>query len=312
MEFEKLNRYLEDTASEQEMREVLGWLAEDERNRRELAALDKAFCATLLHAARKPEAAPRPSVAHRLARHALRAAAVVVLALGIGYFVSEHRILGFADRTMSVEVPAGRCLSLNLADGTKVWLNAGTRLEYPVAFLRGERRVKVSGEAMFDVSHDADHPFVVETFACDVRVLGTKFAVEADAPRGLFAASLLRGSVRIEDRTGRNAPVTLRPDECCRLRHGRLLVDPIDDPDEFLWTEGIISIRGLTFSDLMAKFERSFDVEISIERSSLPVLDYNYGKIRISDGIDSALRLLQMSCDFTYEKSADNRRITIR
>lgn len=312
MDLDKLNRYLDNTASEAEMREVLAWLAADEKNRQELNALDKAFCASVLHAPRQKAGARRFPMLRGVVRHVLRAAAVVALILGVGYLVSEYRLVSLAGRMTSLEVPAGHYLSLNLDDGTKVWLNAGARLEYPAAFLRGERRVKVTGEAMFDVAHDADRPFVVETFACDVRVLGTKFAVEADASRSLFSASLLRGSVRIEDRTGRNTPVVLRPDECCSLCHGRLLVSPIDDPDEFLWTEGIISIRGLTFFELMAKFERSFDVEIAVERNIPPVIEYNYGKIRVSDGIDSALRLLQMSCDFTYEKSADNRHITIR
>lgn len=202
MDLDKLNRYLDNTASEAEMREVLAWLAADEKNRQELNALDKAFCASVLHAPRQKAGARRFPMLRGVVRHVLRAAAVVALILGVGYLVSEYRLVSLAGRMTSLEVPAGHYLSLNLDDGTKVWLNAGARLEYPAAFLRGERRVKVTGEAMFDVAHDADRPFVVETFACDVRVLGTKFAVEADASRGLFSASLLRGSVRVEDRTG--------------------------------------------------------------------------------------------------------------
>ena len=65
---------------------------------------------------------------------------------------------------------------------------------------QGERRVKVAGEAMFDVEHDPAHPFVVETFACDVEVLGTKFDVMAEEREGLFSAALLRGSVKVTNR----------------------------------------------------------------------------------------------------------------
>lgn len=60
--------------------------------------------------------------------------------------------------------------------------------------------MKISGEAMFDVEHDADHPFVVETFACDVEVLGTKFDVEAEPDEGIFSTALLRGSVKVSNK----------------------------------------------------------------------------------------------------------------
>ena len=82
--------------------------------------------------------------------------------------------------------------------------------------------------------------------------------------------------------------------------------------DDYLWTEGMISIKGLSFGELMHKFEKSFGVKIRIDRVRMPEVDYNHGKIRISDGVDSALRLLQMASDFTYTRSEDNGTIVIR
>ncbi|EKC56861.1 protein containing FecR protein domain protein, partial [human gut metagenome] len=64
-------------------------------------------------------------------------------------------------------------MQMTLADGTLVHLNAGTTLEYPVVFSRKDRRVKLTGEALFEVAHNAKHPFIVETFATDLQVLGT-------------------------------------------------------------------------------------------------------------------------------------------
>lgn len=309
---EILYKYLDNTASETEMQEVLAWLAEDEAHFEELNALDKAFNASALFAPLPQPAVRRQPLLRRIVRYTAQIAAVAVLALGVGYLLSEQRITKFAQRSMTLEVPAGRYLSLNLEDGSRVWLNSGSRLEYPLAFVGKERRVKISGEAMFDVAHDAKHPFIVETFACDVEAVGTKFNVEAIEATDFFSTDLLNGCVRVTDRSGENIPVILYPNESCSLKDGRFLIEQIGDPDEFLWTEGILSVKGNSFEELMSKFERSYDVQIIIEREKMPEINYNYGKIRVSDGIDSALRLLQLSSKFTYEKSEDNRRIYIR
>ena len=172
--------------------------------------------------------------------------------------------------------------------------------------------MKVSGEAMFDVEHDPAHPFVVETFACDVEVLGTKFDVTAEEREGLFSAALLRGSVKVTNRLTPGEQFVLRPNEEVRLAGRRLSLKPIGSMDDYLWTEGMISIKGLSFGELMRKFEKSFGVKIQVDRARMPEVDYNHGKIRISDGVDSALRLLQMASDFTYTRSEDNGTIVIR
>ena len=76
---------------------------------------------------------------------------------------------------------------------------------------------KISGEAMFDVEHDPAHPFVVETFACDVEVLGTKFDVMAEEREGLFSAALLRGSVKVSNKLTAGEEFILQPNDDIRL-----------------------------------------------------------------------------------------------
>lgn len=137
-------------------------------------------------------------------------------------------------------------------------------------FAGGERRVKVAGEAMFDVEHDPAHPFVVETFACDVEVLGTKFDVMAEEREGLFSAALLRGSVKVTNRLTPGEQFVLKPNEEVRLAGRRLNLNAIGSMDDYLWTEGMISIKGLSFGELMHKFEKSFGVKIRIDRARMP------------------------------------------
>lgn len=79
-----------------------------------------------------------------------------------------------------MQAPNGQRLKLTLPDGTGVQLNSGSVIEYPSVFGKDVRRIRLSGEAMFDVTHNEEQPFVVETFASDIRVLGTRFNVVAN------------------------------------------------------------------------------------------------------------------------------------
>ena len=258
---------------------------------------------------RRMHAGRRISLRRITLRAAAAAAVAVILLAGGVTTVSLSKRLA---QPLTVITHLGERSQVVLPDGTKVWLNAGTRLEYPLVFAGGERRVKVAGEAMFDVEHDPAHPFVVETFACDVEVLGTKFDVTAEEREGLFSAALLRGSVKVTNRLTPGEQFVLKPNEEVRLAGRRLNLNAIGSMDDYLWTEGMISIKGLSFGELMHKFEKSFGVKIRIDRARMPEVDYNHGKIRISDGVDSALRLLQMASDFTYTRSEDNGTIVIR
>ena len=215
-------------------------------------------------------------------------------------------------RTTALEVPAGQYLSMELQDGSKVWLNAGTRLEYPLVFAGGERRVKVAGEAMFDVEHDPAHPFVVETFACDVRVLGTKFNVEANEEEGIFTADLLRGRVQVCNRTDRSDRITMEPNQTVHLENGKLQLHAQENADKLLWTDGILCITGMTFEEVMAKFERCYDINVEILRDDLPQIEFQRCKLRISEGIDHALAVLQHAADFSYERDITTNTLYIR
>lgn len=202
---------------------------------------------------------------------------------------------------------------MTLQDGTKVWLNAGTTLTYPAVFSRRDRRVKVAGEAMFDVAPDPDHPFIVETYACDIEVLGTKFNVRAEETENLFSTALMRGSVKVSNRLSpeSNESIYMKPDDCVDLINGHLTLSRIDDPAEYLWPQGIINLRSASFEELIEKFERAYGVRIIIERKELPKIRCR-GKIHVSEGIDHALDILRMDANFTYEHDYNRNEIYIK
>ncbi len=299
-------------ATPEEESAVLAWLEADPGHRREMDRLDAVYNATVLHAPAASEIRrAKTFVLRRAARYAATAAAALLLVAGSGWFFTARQMSRLAEQMTAVNVPAGQRISLKLQDGTTIWLNAGTTLEYPAAFAAGSRRVRVSGEAMFDVAHDADRPFVVETFACDVEVLGTKFNVVAEEQAGKFATSLIRGRVKVVNRLSDGEQFVLSPDECASLVGGHLSLRQIDDPDEFLWTEGIISLKGASFEELIAKFEKAYGIRIKVMRETLPRLRCR-GKLRVSDGIEHAMSILRTGADFTYEIDRDTNEIRIR
>ena len=315
MEKETLYRYVACQASPEEETAVLTWLEADPAHESELAKVQRQHDLVALSAPVINELYAkdrRRRFGSVLRRWSAAAAAVVLLAFGGYYFHAARDFSRQGERLLSVSVPYGQCVSLTLQDGTSVWLNAGTTLRYPALFTGRERRVEIEGEARYEIMHDAKHPFIVRTYACDVEVLGTKFDVMAEEREGLFSAALLRGSVKVTNRLTPGEQFVLKPNEEVRLAGRRLNLNAIGSMDDYLWTEGMISIKGLSFGELMHKFEKSFGVKIRIDRARMPEVDYNHGKIRISDGVDSALRLLQMASDFTYTRSEDNGTIVIR
>lgn len=328
-----LLKYLEGKSTDQERREIADWLDASPEHEREFNQIRFLFEATKIYepelkawaasgddaravsdsvreASKTAPAGPLHRGVRLLLGRVARIAAVVVLMLGVGYGTYLFTCDRFSEQMLAVEIPAGQRIEMTLPDGSHVWLNAGTRLEYPTVFGRHRREVKLSGEAMFDVRHDAAHPFVVHTFATDVEVLGTKFNVEADDETRLFSTTLLEGRVRLTDPATRRA-VILQPNDEARLSDGHLLVTPGCDPDVACWTEGLISVRGLTFGELMSKFELAYNVQIEIRRATMPVIGFTSGKIRIADGVDHALQVLQHNSDFRFEHDVKNNRITI-
>ena len=292
----------------------MAWLDADGENRRTFDRERSMFNALQLFAPATPATAATPARRQgrllRLVAPALRIAAVVALALGIGWGVSSYREQGWRQLSNRIVVPAGQRINLTLQDGTLVWLNAGTTLRYPALFTGPERRVEIEGEARFEVTHDAARPFVVGTYACDVEVLGTKFNVSADSERQIFSTALFEGRVAVNNRLVAGERVVLAPNDVVTLRGNHLSVGRVGNADEYLWTEGIINLTGHSFSELMARFERAFGVTIRLER--IPSIRIGQGKIRQSIGIDNALQVLQQFAEFEYEKDEQSNTITIR
>lgn len=302
MDKELCYRFFEGRATEEEERQLLDWLDRDPAHRQQLLAERRLYDATLMLAGSEPRRHRRIFSLPRWTRDAMRYAAVVTVAALVGGGFVSRVYERFLEAGNTITVPAGQRVDVVLPDGTKVCMNALSELRYPGSFSRGKRRVQLRGEAFFDVAHDRSRPFVVETYACDVEVLGTKFDVEARPETDEFTTSLVEGSVRVTDRGNPDRPVVLSPSEQASRVEGRLVVGRIPSHESFQWREGLIAFRDASFRELMKEFERYYGLKIEILRDQVTPKLFT-GKIRISEGIDHALWALQQSASFTYRRN---------
>lgn len=318
---ELLFKYFNNETSPEEVALIEQWLEEDPARQKEFDSAHFLFNATVLRSDEMArlivpgalEKSSRQSKVRRLIfRYAAAIAAVVVAGVSGVLVEKELSYREMVAQKNVLEVPAGQRMSITLNDGTQVQLNGNSRIEYPVVFARDQRRVKISGEAFLEVTHDENHPFVVETFASEVEVLGTRFNVYTDESLGHFATTLVNGKVRVTTNDETAEQVVLSPNEMVRLMDNHLVVTRVDAEDMISWTEGYINLADNDFEALMHRFENAYGVKIVIDRKTMPKVGYRSGKIRVSEGVNFALRLLQKECGFTYTEDYETNTITIR
>lgn len=204
----------------------------------------------------------RRSARQILIRTLRYAAAILCLTIGTWYAAflcfSDSRNEAVAMQTLYV--PAGQRMSLTLADGSVVWLNARTKITYPAVFNGNERHVTLEGEAYFDVAKDVQKPFVVSSGEMKVRVLGTSFNLYGYLEESFRRVSLVEGSLQIYAREDEPAGLILRPDNEAIIRDGKISVAEIPDRNYFLWTKGIYSFENETFENILKRLELYYDI----------------------------------------------------
>lgn len=288
--------------AERDQKAILSWLDKDPAHVEELIRERKIYDTILLSGDRPPDGKRTNflTAMPRWTKELLRTAAVFAMVLGLGYSVDRVRQHRIGSLSNTVTVPAGQRANITLPDGTNVWLNSLSEITYPMFFTGKERSVKLTGEAFFDVSHDARKPFVVETNQYDVRVLGTKFNVFSSPREKDFSVSVLEGRVLVSERRNPDNRIYLTSDTEVKTSTNRLARQPIADRDIFRWREGLLCFHDEPLGSLLERFRRNYDVNIIVRTDRLPD-NVMSGKLRVSDGIFHALRVLQKDVPYTWQ-----------
>lgn len=307
MEKELLHKFFAGAATLEEKEAIMHWMESDPGNKQFLLKERKLYNAVLLHGEDKQvqqQAGRQQYFLRRGVARFLRVAAMIVVAFGLGYFWQSEKTEGpIAMQTISV--PAGQCVNVTLPDGSNIWLNAQTTIQYPVSFNKENRQVKLDGEAYFDVAKDSKRPFIVNTKECSVEVLGTKFNIDAYSSRDKFETVLMEGSVKVSMLDDPTQAVSLNPNNKVYRSNGKLLTQKVSNYERYRWKEGLICFVDEPFKVVMEDFEKFYGLTIVVNNHK--VTQYLYtGKFKQTDGVDYALSLLQKNIHFTYQRDREN------
>ena len=218
---------------------------------------------------RRMAAGRRSRIRRLVFRTASAAAAVVLLLTGGMTAVSVSKRLS---QPTIVSTQMGERSQVVLPDGSKVWLNSCSRVEYSAPLLSRERRVKMEGEAYFEVEHDRHAPFVVSTNGLNVRVLGTRFNIRNDDTNHRVTTVLLEGAVTADTREHRCAPIRLRPAQqlVYDTRKGEMrLTDCTSAEASISWIDGRLHFDRSTFAEIVAELKRYYNVDVHFTDASL-------------------------------------------
>lgn len=191
--------------------------------------------------------------------------------------------------TCTVSVPYGKTQKVALADGTEVWLNSNSTLEYSSSLGSGVRSVRLEGEAYFKVAHDASRPFVIDAGAVRARVLGTELNVRSYSG-GEPHVTLVNGSVEVAD-TGDGAVVRIEPGEDAALSGGRLSVRDVNVDDFTCWRDGIVYFDHEQLRNILTELGSWYNVNVICRDKALLGRHYHYVFNR-NAALEEALQLL--------------------
>lgn len=226
-----------------------------------------------------------------------------------------------------VEAPFGSRTVVNLADGTKVWLNAGSKLKYAVNFGQKTREVFLTGEAFFDVVKNQKLQFVVRTSHLDVKVYGTEFNVKAYPEENTIQTTLVRGAVTIvgQDGNGAGKEITLQPNqlvtyikdvnlfksEIIKEKNEKTLERAVHEADNLVllpkidpvvytsWKDSRWIIEGETLSNLAVKLERRYNVKFEFKSQSLEL--YKFSGTLKDETLEQVLNLIKISAPIEFK-----------
>jgi len=210
-----------------------------------------------------------------------------------------------------VVIPYGKKTELLLADGTKVWLNAGSRLAFPSRFTKNTREVFLEGEACFQVTKNEKQPFIVKADNLDVRVLGTHFNVSAYPADATIETVLLEGSVAVEKPNAfgiGKTEVVLKPNQKGSFKKEESEITVTDETDVDLyiaWTYGWLKYERESLSSVLRKVERYYNVEIQLP-ANYPGDDLITGKLDLKESLDAVMVVLADASRFKYRINGNN------
>ena len=260
--------------------------------------------------------------------YAKYAAAAILLLAGTWFIINKKTavtgVTGAAQQVVTVK--NGGTTKVVLADGTQVWLNAGSRLIYPATFTGNTRNVKLIGEGFFDVVKDKHHPFIVATGTFNLKVLGTAFNVRAYQNDNTSEAALVRGKIEVTLINQPDKKIVLKPSEKLTIKNSYsqngsneqgkgsenmalISLSTIHQsehdtlPAEALWIEHKLVFDEEPFESIARKIERRYNVRVVFKNNAIKHENFT-GKF-YNESVYKVLQSLQTIESFHFNINND-------
>jgi len=257
----------------------------------------------------------------------IRIAAVFIIALflgGLGYYlIDKNRELNTTPLYVEYVSPLGSRSFVNLADGSKVWLNAGSTLKYQNSYGINNRELQLTGEAFFEVKKNKDLPFVVKTSEIDVIALGTKFNVKAYTEEKTIETTLIEGSVKLESNsvkladnlilkpndkavfTKKNQILELTPNQqniaqvqAQQLKPKLEIIQSVEPEPIISWKDQRWVINNEKLGNLAVKLERRYDVNFIFDNDVLK--EYAFRGTLEDETLEQIMEAIKLSAPVKY------------
>jgi len=233
-----------------------------------------------------------------------RAAAILlipVLTLLFYTNLSEKDRPGSNISDLEVLAPGGSRMKIDLGDGTRVWLNHGSKLKYPHYFEGKNRKVFLTGEAYFEVAHNSEVPFIVETNRIEVKATGTAFNVSAYPEDNNVATTLVEGKVLLYERNSNQEIKALSPGECLKYDSGKntFTLETGHPEKNTAWKDGLLVFKNERVEDVAKKLGRWYNVEVEIVDEK--VKEFTFTATFTDETLPQVLELMSLATPVIYQ-----------
>ena len=233
-----------------------------------------------------------------------RAAAILllpVLSLLLYTNLADRDRYGDNLNDLEVEAPAGSKMNILLGDGTKVWLNHGSKLKYPYRFEGENRKVFLTGEAYFEVAHNAQIPFIVGTNRLDVKATGTAFNVSAYPEEDNIETTLVEGKVILYERNNDKEIKALVTGQCLKLISERNVytLDSVNTEKYTAWKDGLLVFKNEGVEVVAKKLARWYNVDVEI--ANVKVKEFTFTATFMDETLPQVLELMTLATPVSYK-----------
>jgi len=199
-----------------------------------------------------------------------------------------------------LETPRGGEFMLTLGDGTKVWINAASKLTYPSSFSKNERLVKLKGEAYFEVAHDRERPFKVLSGKQTIEVLGTSFNL-SNYPKEATTSTLVEGQIQIDTKAGASATLMAGEQAIYNEEDGLLDKRKVNTSHFTAWREGLFYFKDESLQQIMTVLARWYSID-DLQYKNVGKKEIRFtGTLKRYDSFQEVTDIIEMTGDVKFK-----------